>query len=128
MTDEGNAARLNYQPLPNEQDVRIKDDLINPTKRQNSKYFLELTKDNRLSNINSADQEYWMEKTRLTKELVNLYHFMALDEIAEMVWSEYATELNTNVSIDGFQIKHLGSTTGTQRTEVYSNQSPGGKQ
>jgi hypothetical protein len=115
---ESQAPRLNYASLASEQDARIKDDLINPTKRGSNPYYARLTRELRIANITPEDSAFWNEKIRLVTELCNSLDNYNIPIPAEMLWTETLAQLNLTASIKGFQLEHLGTTTGSSRTTL----------
>lgn len=98
------------------EEANLKKFLLRPTELF-KKYFEDITKDFRTSNIPKAEQEYYMEYILLTKENVNMAINLDFMELAFMEMSELSITLNSLVSVEGFQIKNLGTTTGYSRSE-----------
>lgn len=103
-----------------QEDVTIKSELINPTKKDKSIFYKKLNKDLRLGNISKDEYVYMRTKVNARTDLCNDYEFYGLDTLADMLWVELMAELNLTQSIEGAQSKNLGSTTGHGRQEIVS--------
>lgn len=103
---------------PWEYDVSIKSDLVNPQKQASSKYQARLTRALRTAFINPKDMEYWQELGGATVALCNRLDWYKLPVPAEMLWTRFEVQLNMTASENGFQVRNLGTTTGSQHQTI----------
>lgn len=119
-----------YQsPFGDETKVRL--EVLNPARDQKvSPYARDINRSLRLGNIKREDWEWYSEMQSKSKELIDLYTFMGLEEQAEIIRHELQARWEATASRDGWQAEHLGSATGSSRsvTTIKQEQPPtGGK-